>query len=240
MSSRPHSDAGLPRHSVSISQYLTPLDRGADRVSREDTTRSETTIWVAQRHTSQNWQFAQYLGKTPVSGVTIAGERTDIRGLSRVVSGSGASHGAAGWGARIRTWEWRNQNPLPYHLATPQQAAREHSGSGRIALLGRLGRLLEQVTVHEAAVAIEQGVRLRVEREVDDLPDVDGVGAGRDLGHQPAVERHRAALQHRRAGRQARPLAHVVEALVALDPVHAGEALGDLAMAGAQDVDAEE
>lgn len=25
----------------------------------------------------------------------------------------------AGWGARIRTWEWRNQNPLPYHLATP-------------------------------------------------------------------------------------------------------------------------
>ena len=26
-----------------------------------------------------------------------------------------------GWGARIRTWEWRNQNPLPYHLATPQE-----------------------------------------------------------------------------------------------------------------------
>jgi hypothetical protein len=29
-----------------------------------------------------------------------------------------------GWGARIRTWGWRNQNPLPYHLATPQRAAR--------------------------------------------------------------------------------------------------------------------
>ena len=29
---------------------------------------------------------------------------------------------ASGWGARIRTWEWRNQNPLPYHLATPHQA----------------------------------------------------------------------------------------------------------------------
>jgi hypothetical protein len=26
---------------------------------------------------------------------------------------------SVGWGARIRTWEWRNQNPLPYHLATP-------------------------------------------------------------------------------------------------------------------------
>ena len=24
----------------------------------------------------------------------------------------------ARWGARIRTWEWRNQNPLPYDLAT--------------------------------------------------------------------------------------------------------------------------
>ena len=27
-----------------------------------------------------------------------------------------------GWDARIRTWEWRNQNPLPYHLATSQSA----------------------------------------------------------------------------------------------------------------------
>src|SRR5467141_562052 len=33
-----------------------------------------------------------------------------------------AETGLAGWGARIRTWEWRNQNPLPYHLATPQRA----------------------------------------------------------------------------------------------------------------------
>jgi hypothetical protein len=27
-----------------------------------------------------------------------------------------------GWGAWIRTREWRNQNPLPYHLATPHCA----------------------------------------------------------------------------------------------------------------------
>jgi hypothetical protein len=32
---------------------------------------------------------------------------------------SGTNPEMAGWGARIRTWEWRNQNPLPYHLATP-------------------------------------------------------------------------------------------------------------------------
>ena len=25
-----------------------------------------------------------------------------------------------GWGGRIRTPEWRDQNPLPYRLATPQ------------------------------------------------------------------------------------------------------------------------
>jgi hypothetical protein len=40
--------------------------------------------------------------------------------------------GLGGWGARIRTWEWRNQNPLPYHLATPQY---RRIGAGR---LGRL------------------------------------------------------------------------------------------------------
>lgn len=28
-----------------------------------------------------------------------------------------------GWGARDRTWEWRYQKPLPYRLATPQQAS---------------------------------------------------------------------------------------------------------------------
>src|SRR4051794_23614100 len=27
-----------------------------------------------------------------------------------------------GWGGRDRTSEWRNQNPLPYRLATPHQA----------------------------------------------------------------------------------------------------------------------
>ena len=29
-----------------------------------------------------------------------------------------------GWGGRIRTSVWRNQNPLPYHLATPHWRAR--------------------------------------------------------------------------------------------------------------------
>jgi hypothetical protein len=32
-----------------------------------------------------------------------------------------------GWGGRDRTSEWGNQNPLPYRLATPQQAAAERA-----------------------------------------------------------------------------------------------------------------
>ena len=35
-----------------------------------------------------------------------------------------------GWGARIRTWECRYQKPVPYRLATPQQALRNLRGSG--------------------------------------------------------------------------------------------------------------
>jgi hypothetical protein len=31
-------------------------------------------------------------------------------------------HRLRGWGGRDRTSEWRNQNPLPYRLATPQLA----------------------------------------------------------------------------------------------------------------------
>ena len=65
-------------------------------------------------------------------------KKLDIAGLKKAYEGNkdgGALAGRAGWGARIRTWEWRNQNPLPYHLATPQQMhifawrkAADHSG----------------------------------------------------------------------------------------------------------------
>src|SRR3977135_2225168 len=35
-----------------------------------------------------------------------------------------------GWGGRIRTSAWGNQNPLPYHLATPQLPLRSAAGPG--------------------------------------------------------------------------------------------------------------
>jgi hypothetical protein len=38
-----------------------------------------------------------------------------------------------GWGGRDRTSEWWNQNPLPYRLATPQQACPESTGHRRAA-----------------------------------------------------------------------------------------------------------
>jgi hypothetical protein len=36
-----------------------------------------------------------------------------------------------GWGGRIRTSVWRNQNPLPYRLATPQSAAGPEGPGGK-------------------------------------------------------------------------------------------------------------
>ena len=49
-------------------------------------------------------------------------------GLRRAIS-SGFRRIWVGWGGRIRTCEWRNQNPLPYHLATPQQRCALSSAS---------------------------------------------------------------------------------------------------------------
>ena len=37
--------------------------------------------------------------------------------------------GLPGWGGRIRTSAWGNQNPLPYHLATPQLTCPESGGT---------------------------------------------------------------------------------------------------------------
>ena len=41
-----------------------------------------------------------------------------------------------GWGGRIRTHEWRDQNPLPYHLATPQKL--EHYKDTILGIMGSL------------------------------------------------------------------------------------------------------
>src|SRR5207237_5374713 len=56
--------------------------------------------------------------------------------MLRIVS---RERGMAGWGGRIRTSVWWNQNPLPYHLATPQHGAHDamsRAGMRRIARAG--------------------------------------------------------------------------------------------------------
>src|SRR5271157_1821823 len=54
-----------------------------------------------------------------------------------------------GWGARIRTWEWRNQNPLPYHLATPHQDRSDAAPGG---CLLHLTWPLHPVSTREAGI----------------------------------------------------------------------------------------
>src|SRR3569833_3071778 len=54
----------------------------------------------------------------------------ELYGTSGPLSTTASAHSIAtyiqgnGWGARIRTWECWNQNPVPYRLATPQQNTR--------------------------------------------------------------------------------------------------------------------
>src|SRR3954468_15089068 len=49
-------------------------------------------------------------------------EKPAFPAYSRVSKEVSPEAGMGGWGGRDRTSEWRNQNPLPYRLATPQQA----------------------------------------------------------------------------------------------------------------------
>src|ERR1043166_492550 len=47
-----------------------------------------------------------------------------------------------GWGGRDRTYECRNQNPVPYHLATPQGNRRFHPSGG--------GETMQRVTIERS------------------------------------------------------------------------------------------
>src|SRR5580698_5831267 len=62
---------------------------------------------------------------------TIGDEKNPrVAGLSATKEGNSLKRGMPGWGGRIRTSAWGNQNPLPYHLATPQLTCPE-SGDNR-------------------------------------------------------------------------------------------------------------
>ena len=57
--------------------------------------------------------------RSPETGGQFAKAR-HWRAFLRVSGIASPSAGMPGWGGRIRTSAWWNQNPLPYHLATPQ------------------------------------------------------------------------------------------------------------------------
>src|SRR6187431_548675 len=71
--------------------------------------------------------FRLNLGKAGVQRRKRMREKLGFPAHSRVPSGAWPNAGMAGWGGRDRTSEWRNQNPLPYRLATPQQAEPERA-----------------------------------------------------------------------------------------------------------------
>ncbi len=48
-----------------------------------------------------------------------------------------------GWGGRDRTCEWRHQKPLPYRLATPQQAS-NLAGAGGLYRANPIAQLLNR------------------------------------------------------------------------------------------------
>ena len=68
-----------------------------------------------------------------VSRLNISGKtgRFPAASACRPAQGMCARLRKSGWGGRVRTSEWRNQNPLPYHLATPQQGPEASSGRPR-------------------------------------------------------------------------------------------------------------
>jgi hypothetical protein len=76
-------------------------------------------------HTAEDTQrlSAQWLSKISNLGhrdSPLEARSPPTAGFRATLWGKTLETGLAGWGGRNRTSEWRNQNPLPYRLATPQ------------------------------------------------------------------------------------------------------------------------
>jgi hypothetical protein len=91
-----------------------------------------------------------------------------------------------GWGGRIRTSAWRNQNPLPYHLATPHQG--RLTSRTATACCTRLGRCVPsrqgggkryERRDHTCAVGHDQRLLRRFIRTAHQRSEVDGLSAHR-------------------------------------------------------------
>ncbi len=78
------------------------------------------------------WPFPLRLRETGSPETKPNAQKPGISGCSCVDSGARVNAGMLGWGGRDRTSEWRNQNPLPYRLATPQQAGNREDRPDRL------------------------------------------------------------------------------------------------------------
>ena len=106
-----------------------PLDR--DRFGEQLDARQRGGIRERPSHRCGRVPRDAGNGPKPVASTRNRGRVLEFIPIRRPDSGS-ANRYLLGWGARNRTWEWRNQNPLPYRLATPH---------GQIALPGECTRL---------------------------------------------------------------------------------------------------
>ena len=71
--------------------------------------------------TGDFWESSTQEVRTSVSRDYCRREKPAFGGPFSSKEGNSLKRGLVGWGGRIRTSAWWNQNPLPYHLATPQK-----------------------------------------------------------------------------------------------------------------------
>lgn len=81
----------------------------ADSQRQSNSWRGLSIIWPHQTPNRESGDRSLFRKSRPIAG------------LSASVRLKSPSARLIGWGGRVRTSAWWNQNPLPYHLATPQR-----------------------------------------------------------------------------------------------------------------------
>ena len=96
-----------------------------------------------------------------------------------------------GWGARIRTWEWRYQKPLPYHLATPHSGKAKRFACVEAAVHTGLRRFAQERSANPFVTdaAMSRLLSHRVVRAIHFRPAIPRrINSYRRLGHSlPAL-----------------------------------------------------
>ena len=114
-------------HCTQRSRSSLPRQRVSNSSGRRRTSLDQRKLQIPEipnlAHQTAQKIRASILGIRPrkVWSTNLACKRPRTRGLLREQSEMSGRAAMRGWGGRIRTSVWRNQNPLPYHLATPHR-----------------------------------------------------------------------------------------------------------------------